>query len=400
MRNSQHYDVVIIGGAMSGATLALMLAQAKLRVAVVEQHLPKAHHDGGFDARCIALSHGSMQLLNRVRGAQCSLLGAVRGDLCGIEQIHISDQGHSGMVTLEAAKLNLRALGAVVPLARMGEVLMRFINAQENIDYLAPASVERVDYLADSVQVTLTDGSQLDSQLLVAADGTHSRTARAAGIGLETLSDYGQSAVIANVKTELPHQHRAFERFTANGPVALLPMHDNVMSLVWCERQARAEALMAASEPHFLSELQRAFGWRLGKLEHVSPRFCYPLKLQKAQLLHAQRLVLVGNAAQTLHPIAGQGFNLGLRDIATLAVMLGQAHAQGQDLGASALLSDYARARENDKTRIMQLTDSLVSIFANPLLPFAVGRNLGLGWLACNRTLRQHFIKPTLGWAS
>ncbi|MBE2895797.1 2-octaprenyl-6-methoxyphenyl hydroxylase [Pasteurellaceae bacterium HPA106] len=395
----QHYDVIIIGGAMSGATLALMLAQANLRVAVVEQHLPKTHHDGGFDARCIALSHGSMQLLNTVRGKQGSLLSALRDALTTIEQIHISDRGHSGIVNIDATKLNLHALGAVVALAHMGKVLMAFIAQQPHIDYLAPASVAQIDYLSDHVRVSLTTGETLHATLLVAADGTQSHTARAAGIGLETLTDYGQSAVIANVKTERPHQHTAFERFTAHGPVALLPMTDNVMSLVWCEHTPRAQQLLTADEPHFLSELQRAFGWRLGKFEQVSHRFCYPLKLQKAYMLHAHRLVLVGNAAQTLHPIAGQGFNLGLRDIATLAQMLTQAHAQEHDIGTSALLSEYARAREADKTRIMGLTDSLVSIFANPLLPFALGRNLGLGWLACHRTLRQHVIKPTLGWA-
>ncbi|MBE2894825.1 2-octaprenyl-6-methoxyphenyl hydroxylase [Spirabiliibacterium falconis] len=400
MNPTRRYDVIIIGGAMSGATLALMLAQCGLHVAVAEKHLHHAHRTYGFDARCIALSHGSMQLLNTIGEPPHSLWQALRTHTTPIQHIHISDRGHSGIVNLQAKQLNLSALGAVVALEQIGSVLMQFIQQNSNIDYIAPATISAIDYMPKGVNVALDGDLQLHTQLLVAADGTHSYTARSAGIALETLTDYHQSAVIANVKTELPHHNYAYERFTANGPVALLPMAENIMSLVWCERPERTQQLMECCEPDFLRQLQHAFGWRLGKFKHVSQRHCYPLTLQKAQQVSAQRLVLVGNAAQTLHPIAGQGFNLGLRDIAQLAKTLQRAKTQGRDIGESAVLAEYTQARSADKTRIMTLTDGLLSIFANDLPPFAIMRNLGLGWLACNRTLRHTFIKPTLGWTS
>ena len=232
--------------------------------------------------------------------------------------------------------------------------------------------------------------------MLIGADGTKSEVASAVNISQEMLHDYGQTAIIANVQTQQPHQNRAFERFTTEGPLALLPMKDNLISLVWCVRHA--DELLQADESTFLTRLQQQFGWRLGRFQRCGQRFAYPLTLSRAAQHVQARTVLIGNAAQTLHPIAGQGFNLGIRDVMTLANILSYAYLQQQEIGDDALLQQYENKRKADQKQMIQLTDGLLTIFANNLLPLQIGRNLGLMALAQSSMLRQYFAKPTLGW--
>ncbi|KGQ69664.1 2-octaprenyl-6-methoxyphenyl hydroxylase [Chelonobacter oris] len=401
----QHYDLVIVGGAMSGCCLALALAQQlpDFRIAVIEKTPAEKNSPStqkcGFDARSIALSHGSCRRLHRIAfGSQSSLWQKIEPMTEAISRIHISDQGHSGLVNLSAQEMNLSRLGIVIELASMGKILLAAIGKQPQIDYIAPATVTALQRQADNVQLTLSDGTRLQTALLTAADGNQSAIGKQCGIRYQTLSDYGQSAVIANVKSSQPHNGQAFERFTAQGPLALLPLKNGLLSLVWCVKQP--DMLLALDEPHFLQQLQQQFGWRLGRFEQVGKRIAYPLKLQKSDSPIHHRLVLIGNAAQTLHPIAGQGFNLGLRDVTTLASVLSEAAQQRQDLGSSAVLQRYQQQRQTDQTRMINLTDSLVNIFANDLLPFQFARNVGLLTLSHFTPLRQHFIKPTLGWTT
>ncbi|TNG91639.1 2-octaprenyl-6-methoxyphenyl hydroxylase [Pasteurellaceae bacterium USgator11] len=396
------YDLVIVGGAMSGCCLALALAQhlPELRIAVLEKNAkikPQPHQKCGFDARSIALSQGSCQKLQQIAfNAKQSLWQKITPLTEAITQIHVSDRGHSGIVELSAQALQLSRLGAVVELAAMGKVLLEAIARYPNIDYLSPVTITELQRSADAVHLQLSDQSRLQSALLVCADGNHSTIAQQCGIHYQTLNDYQQSAVIANVKAGLAHDGRAFERFTAQGPLALLPLQHDWLSLVWCVRHP--EALLALDDTDFLAQLQQQFGWRLGKFEQVGQRSAYPLKLQKAERQIHHRLALVGNAAQTLHPIAGQGFNLGLRDVTCLAAILVQAVQQGQDLGASAVLQRYQQQRQADQARMINLTDGLVNTFANDLLPLQIARNAGLLALSAFAPLQQQFIKPTLGW--
>lgn len=394
------YDVVIIGGAMAGATLALALSaktQGQMRIAIVEKQAPQQHQQSGFDARCIALSDGSCQRLNRIQlPDKQRLLQKIQGIATPIKQIHVSDKGHSGIVEFSAHEFDLEALGAVVELQQMGQCLLQAMQQYPHLDYLAPQQVEQIEYLPSAVKIRLKNDRTLRAKLLVGADGSRSQVASAASIEQQLQREYGQTAIITNVQVQQPHQYRAFERFTDEGPLALLPMAGNLMSLVWCVKQP--QALISLDENAFLQQLQQRFGWRLGKLQQCGKRFAYPLNLYRAAQHIQPRTALVGNAAQTLHPVAGQGFNLGIRDLMALADVVADNFAAQQDIGDYALLQRYEEIRQADQQHIIQLTDSLVSVFANNLLPLQLARNLGLMALSQCRLAKQHFAKATLGW--
>lgn len=395
-----HYDIVIVGGAMTGTTLALALSaftNGKMKIAVLERQQAKQHHQSGFDARCIALSDGSCQKFARIilQDGQ-NLWQKIQPFSTHIEQIHVSDKGHSGIVEFSAREFHLQQLGAVIELQQVGQILLQAVEQSDNIDYLCPVEIAHIERSQDGVKISLKNDRTLTAQLLIGADGTKSEVASAVNISQEMLHDYGQTAIIANVQTQQPHQNRAFERFTTEGPLALLPMKDNLISLVWCVRHA--DELLQADENSFLTRLQQQFGWRLGRFQRCGQRFAYPLTLSRAAQHVQARTVLIGNAAQTLHPIAGQGFNLGIRDVMTLANILSYAYLQQQEIGDDALLQQYENKRKEDQKQMIQLTDGLLTIFANNLLPLQIGRNLGLMALAQSSMLRQYFAKPTLGW--
>ncbi|OZN25106.1 2-octaprenyl-6-methoxyphenyl hydroxylase [Actinobacillus seminis] len=394
------YEVVIIGGAMAGATLALALSsktQGKIRIAIVEKQAPQQHQQSGFDARCIALSDGSCRRLNQIQlPDKQRLWQKIQEIATPIKQIHVSDKGHSGIVEFRAQEFGLEALGSVVELQQMGQCLLQAMRQYPHLDYLAPQQVEHIEYQPSAVEIRLKNNRTLRAKLLVGADGSLSQVASAASIEQELLRDYEQTAIITNVQVQQPHQYRAFERFTDEGPLALLPMAGNLMSLVWCVKQP--QALIALDDNAFLHQLQQRFGWRLGKLQQCGKRFAYPLNLYRAAQHIHPRTALVGNAAQTLHPVAGQGFNLGIRDLMALADVVADNFSAQQDIGDYALLQRYKEIRQADQQHIIQLTDNLVSIFANNLLPLQLIRNLGLMALSQCRLAKQHFAKATLGW--
>lgn len=395
-----NYDIVIVGGAMTGITLALALSaftNGKMKIAVLERQPAKQHQQSGFDARCIALSDGSCQKFSRIilPDGQ-NLWQKIQPFSTHIEQIHVSDKGHSGIVEFSAREFHLQQLGAVIELQQAGQIMLQAVEQSDNIDYLCPVEIAHIERSQDGVKISLKNDRTLTAQLLIGADGTKSEVASAVNISQEMLHDYGQTAIITNVQTQQPHQNRAFERFTTEGPLALLPMKDNLMSLVWCVRHA--DELLQADENSFLTRLQQQFGWRLGRFQRCGQRFAYPLTLSCAPQHIQARTVLIGNAAQTLHPIAGQGFNLGIRDVMTLANILSYAYLQQQEISDDALLQQYENKRKADQKQMIQLTDGLLTIFANNLLPLQIGRNLGLMALAQSSMLRQYFAKPTLGW--
>lgn len=395
----KQFDVIIVGGALSGSVLALALVgfSPKMRVAIIEKALPNYAQQGGFDARSIALAEGSLQKFAQITPAVgCNLRQLIEPIATPIKQIHVSDQGHFGKTTLTAAEFGLSQLGAVVELAKFGEKLAPLIAEHANIQLFCPNQVDTVTRTATECRLTLAHGEQLTAPLLVACDGIQSQLAQQCGVPTEFIKDYAQSAIIANVITAQPHHNQAFERFTAQGPFALLPLNDTMMSLVWCVTDP-SEAL-AMSDSAFLHALQQQFGWKLGKFLHVSRRFAYPLSSQKAQSHIHHRLAIVGNAAQLLHPVAGQGFNLGLRDLFSLATLLSQAFEKQQDLGEYALLCRYAQDRLADQQRVIGNTDRLVSIFSNALLPQQIGRNLGLIALQQLPLARKQLAAQALGF--
>ncbi|UQY43517.1 2-octaprenyl-6-methoxyphenyl hydroxylase [Mixta hanseatica] len=390
-------SVIIAGGGMTGATLALALShltQGSLPVTLIEAIAPGERAHPGYDGRAIALAAGTCQQL-----AAINLWPALADCATPITHVHVSDRGHAGFVNIDAADYEVKALGNVVELHEVGNRLYQRLRQAPGVTLRCPEQVSRIEQHQDHVSVTLGSGEQLQGSLLVAADGSHSRAAAACGVQWQR-EDYQQIAVIANVTTQIAPQGRAFERFTEHGPLALLPMSHGRSSLVWCHPPMAKSRIDSWSDAEFLAELQQAFGWRLGRFTQVGQRTSYPLALQSASRTVAHRLALVGNAAQTLHPIAGQGFNLGIRDVMSLAETLAVAQRQQEDPGSFAVLQRYHQRREPDRAATIGVTDGLVRLFANRYLPLAIGRNLGLMTMDNLPWLRNRLAERTLGWVT
>ncbi|HCT9096970.1 TPA: 2-octaprenyl-6-methoxyphenyl hydroxylase [Serratia liquefaciens] len=388
-------SVIIVGGGMAGATLALAissLTQGRMAVDLVEATRPDDRSHPGFDARAIALAQGTCQQLTRI-----GVWPALRDCATAITEVHVSDRGHAGFVNLDAQDYQVDALGQVIELHDAGQRLFALLAKAPGVTLHCPARVVDVVRTAEQAEVLLDNGRRISGKLLVAADGSRSALAQACNLQWQQ-SDYPQFATIANVTTAVHPQGRAFERFTRYGPLALLPMSQGRSSLVWCHAREDREQVDAWDDARFISELQQAFGWRLGRILRAGKRHSYPLSLLTANQHVSHRLALVGNAAQTLHPIAGQGFNLGLRDVMSLAETLAQAQQDGEDPGGYALLSRYQQRRQQDQQATIGVTDGLIRLFANRYGPLVVGRNLGLMAMAQLPAVRDAFAKRTLGW--
>ena len=371
----ENYDVVIAGGGLAGASLACALAPAGLRIAVVEAVPLKAESQPSYDDRIIALAYGSQQILSGM-GIWPEI--AAR-DATAIEKIHVSDRGHSGIARLTREHAGTAALGYVVPTRVLGEVLYEFLSTREQVTMLCPAEVTALATGQTAAVTVNIDGAEtiLGARLIVIADGGRSKIRDMAGIRAE-IRDYRQTAILSTVTPELPHRNTAYERFTRTGPLAFLPTRENRFALVWTARGAEVDELMALADPAFLQKLQRRFGYRAGVLSRLGRRNAYPLQLVKISDPVGPRVVAIGNAAHAIHPIAGQGFNLGLRDVATLAEVVHDAHRSGHDIGEYSLLAGYASWRQRDTRATTVFTDSLVRVFSNEFLPAVAMRSLGL----------------------
>ncbi len=390
MSQVKSFDVIIAGGAMAGATLALalhQLSEGRLSVAVVEPYQADHQQHPGFDARSIALSYGTIQILQRF-----GLWTDLQSVATPINHIHVSDRYHAGMTDITREEVAVNALGYVVELADVGRIYAEKMANTASISMFCPQSIQNVQRDINKVTAVLSNGEQIEAKLLVAADGAVSTCCEQVGLTLQE-HDFEQVAVIANVVAAEQHQGRAFERFTSHGPIALLPMSGNRMSLVWCLPPDKADEVMAYDDEVFLNQLQSEFGWRLGKLEKTGARSSYPLVLRYREQNISHRFAIVGNAAQSLHPIAGQGFNLGIRDVASLAEEI----VHSEDVGSYRLLSQFKRRRDNDRSATITLTSSLVHLFSNDWLALRIGRNLGLAAMDNIPMLKTPLLRRTLG---
>ncbi|MDV7106266.1 2-octaprenyl-6-methoxyphenyl hydroxylase [Vibrio sp. TH_r3] len=387
----KQYDIVIAGGAMVGSTLALALdhlSQQGLSIAVIEPYAVDndAPHPG-FDSRSIALSYGTKLILEKFQ-----LWSVIEPFTTAIDHIHVSDRGQIGVTHIDKTEQCVPALGYVVELADVGSLYKQRIDNCKQIDYLCPDSVARIDRERDFTLVTLTSGQVLCCQILVAADGADSTCCNLLGHE-QTEYDFEQVAIITNVEISEPHHGRAFERFTSSGPLAFLPMSNNRMSVVWCLKPEQVQKTLVFSDEEFIAELQTQFGWRLGKILRVGKKASYPLILKKKQQIVSHRFATVGNAAQLLHPIAGQGFNLGIRDVESLASKLvGQ-----KDVGDFSLLSQYRKCREDDRDRTIELISTMVHIFSNDWFPLQLGRNVALMAMDNSRLFKSPLLGRTMG---
>jgi 2-octaprenyl-6-methoxyphenol hydroxylase len=379
---NESFDIAIVGGGMVGASLAVALQEIDVRVALIEAVPHDAAQNPSFDERTTALSNGSRRILETL-----GVWPAVAAVATPIAKIHVSDQGHFGFARIDAAEQGLKALGHVVPNRSLGAALWSRLSASDHVRVYCPAEVSRLSATLDSVELNVSESSGtesvIQSRLVVAADGVNSAVRSAFGVAAD-VRDYDQTAVITTVLPRRFHEHVAYERFTDEGPLALLPLGDGRCTLVLTLRRSLAEVAMSWSEQEFLDEVQRRFGFRLGRFLKVGRRFAYPLSLTRARRTSAGRCVIVGNAAQGLHPVAGMGFNLGLRDVASLAELIADERGAAareplrKDCGNGALLSAYDAWRAADRGEIIAFTDGLVRLFSNPLRVVQGARNLGL----------------------
>jgi len=384
-------QLAIIGGGLVGASLALALQegarQRGWRIVLIEPFAPGNSYQPSYDARSSALSYGTRQIYERL-----GLWPALSARAEPIRQIHVSDRGRFGATRLSAESEGVPALGYVVENAWLGQCLWQALDA-EVVEWRCPAEVTALQALGDGYRLTLNDGSQLDCDLAVLADGGRSGLREQLGIAVKT-TPYGQSALIANISTAEAHQGQAFERFTDDGPMALLPLSENRSALVWTRQGSDAQRLAALPDREFLAELQQVFGYRLGALTQVGARHLYPLSLIEASEQVRPHLVVLGNAAHSLHPIAGQGYNLSLRDTLALAEALLDSPATPGDF---AVLQDYLRRQRLDQQLTVGFSDQVTRLFstAQPLL--VAGRNLGLLGLDLLPPAKHWFARQAMG---
>ena len=405
-RANSNYDIVIVGGGMVGISLALLLrAQRPWKILVVEaQELAVSDspvsgaYSSSFDARSTALSWSSRNIYQSI-----AVWPQLKRHLAAIAQIHVSDRGHAGLTRIDAADANVDALGYVVENQWLGSVLLNQL-AETDIQLLGSAGVETIVPLAAGMRLRVQQSDQdlqtIDAKLVVIADGAGSSTSKKLGIQSQS-STYGQTGIIANISLEKPHGGVAYERFTDQGPMALLPLTDFKgrprSALVWTQPSEMAESLMAADEQSFLEQLQTRFGYRLGRFKQLGERVAYPLALTTATEQVRRHLVVMGNAAHSLHPVAGQGFNLSLRDAATLANSLAQA---GEAIGDLAVLQQYQQQQAADQRNTVLFSDSLPKLFGLSSSVIALGRNSGLLAMDLIPSLRNSFAQFGMGMAT
>ena len=329
-----------------------------------------------FDERTTALANGTVRVFRSL-----DVWRHMQREATAIRRIHVSEQGRFGIARIDAAEQGLDALGYVLPNRVIGAALWEGLRRVSGVETLAPARVTATGLANDRRTLCIERGGdtfEIEARLVVAADGARSIIREQAGVEAEHW-EYGQTAIIATLTTQRFHDHVAYERFTPDGPIAVLPLADGRCGIVWIRRPEEAARLLALPDEEFLVELQAAFGYRLGRLLRVGTRYSYPLALSRSERHLAPRLAIVGNAAQSLHPIAGQGFNLGLRDAASLAEVIADALAAGRtDVGDEATLRAYASWRDEDRERIVAFTDGLVRLFGSPLGPLRGLRSMGL----------------------
>ncbi|WP_338522192.1 2-octaprenyl-6-methoxyphenyl hydroxylase [Pseudomonas batumici] len=385
------FNLAIIGGGLVGASLALALqAGAKARgwkIVLIEPFAPGDSYQPSYDARSSALSFGARQIYQRL-----GLWQAIGQRAEPIKQIHVSDRGRFSTARLSAMEEGVPALGYVVENAWLGQCLWRALD-KEVISWRCPAEVTHLQPLEDGYRLTLGDETQLDCDLAILADGGRSGLREQLGIGVRK-RPYHQSALIANITTSEAHNGMAFERFTDEGPMALLPLPDNRCALVWTRLGMDAQRLAELDERSFLNELQGVFGYRLGTLRQVGVRHLYPLSLVEAEEQVRGHLVVLGNAAHSLHPIAGQGFNLSLRDAQALAEAL---LASTAPLGDLATLQAYQARQRLDQQLTVGFSDQVTRLFGNTQPLVALGRNIGLLGLDLLPPAKRWFARQAMG---
>ncbi len=392
----QHnYDILIVGGGLAGNCLALALKDSGIHIAIIEANTREQLQNSPVGNRALALSAGTVKLLQALNAWNGLELQAE-----AIKNIYISDQGHFGKARLSAKKQGVDALGYVIS-ARDIEAHIAKLVEQAGIKQICPARVVGLMSGIDTVNVSLKQGEQsinLSAKLLVGADGGQSSVRKLLEIS-QQVTEYGQTALVTTVKSSVAHNNVAYERFTQSGPLAILPINDQECSVVWTRTQEQADNLMKGSEADFLAGLQECFGYQLGALTLTSTRTAFPLRLIRADNMVVGRAVIIGNAVHQLHPVAGQGFNLGIRDVVQLAEMIQKQQHNGADVGDKEMLNHYAASRQKDHDHTIGFTNNVVKIFSSDWLPMAAARSISLAVMDHIPVAKSVLAKHAMGLA-
>ncbi len=392
--DADNFDVLIVGGGMVGASMACALGKQNLSVGVIEAFPLRSHSQPSYDARSIALAYGSRRILEGL-----AIWDLFKSDISAIKKIHISDQGHFGVTRLDSQQVGVNALGYVVENRVIGSALNEKLRQFENIQLICPAKLIDLFINENFASITIEQDQQkrtLKSKLIIAADGANSAVRKQLAIDCHHW-EYGQTAIISTVSPRKPHHNIAYERFTSSGPVALLPLSENRCSLVLTVRDENKEEILALNDAQFLSHLEQRFGYRLGGFHKTAKRSAYPLTMMRAKEHIRKRVVFIGNAAHTVHPIAGQGFNLGIRDVSQLAETLILNHRAHKDLGCLGVLKQYEKRRKPDQIKVAAITDTLARIFSNEFAPLAHARSSGLFLADIIPPLKHQIARQAMG---
>lgn len=388
-------DVAIVGAGMVGAACAALLARAGLDVVVVE-----AGSVAAAGPRRGARGEGRVSALNAAAERILATVGAwpaiVEDGACPYREMHVWDATGAGEIHFDCAELGEPHLGCIVENAVVVDALIERLRAMPALRFHAPARLSTLRVTAERAILGLDDGTELAARLLIGADGAGSQVRRLAGLRLQQ-RDYGQRAIVASVSTALPHRSTAWQRFLPEGPLAFLPLGDGRCSIVWSTRADHAEALLVADEVSFRDALGTAFEEKLGPVTGCGPRAAFPLRRQHASSYVAPRLALIGDAAHVVHPLAGQGANLGFTDAAALAEVVASAAADNRDIGSARVLRRYERWRKGENLATMWAMDGFERLFSSRAPLLCRVRNLGLGLTDAAAPVKYAIVRRAMG---
>jgi 2-octaprenylphenol hydroxylase len=386
------YDVAVVGGGLVGLSLAAMLGRNGFKTALVEAREPSTDWaEDSIDLRVYAISRVSRQLLE-----DAGAWPAIAPCACAYRDMHVWDAGGSGEIHFDSAELGEPDLGHIIESRVIEKALLEVVQEMPGVSRFCPATVESMEADAGKQRIVLEDGRSLVASLLVGADGKHSNIRDYVGIHARA-SDYGQQALVAVVDTERGHDETAWQRFLPTGPLAFLPLRDGRSSIVWSATSDEAQRLLALDDDSFCAELGEAFEYRLGNVLSCGERALFPLARQYAEHYVAPGIALVGDASHVIHPLAGQGVNLGFKDVRELSAVLKDARQAGRDIGSLPVLRRYERARKGDNMATMLAMDGFKHLFGATAPPVRWLRNAGLNLFDAATPLKNIVIRSAMG---
>lgn len=386
------FDIVIVGGGLVGMSLAVGLAKSPCKVLLLEQSQSAPLHDNILDLRTTGLTRSSEKMF-----MQAGVWDKIATKATAIERLDISEQGNFGGARIDANQHGVSPIGYMVSNHHLMKVLSDEVALLKNLTVLSPASCETIELKSNGYQVEINHKGNtkfVHTDLLVGSDGAKSKVRELLGITAQH-KKYPQNAIITNVQTSKPHNNVAYERFTQHGPLAVLPIQDKHSALIWTQAENQVEEYLQMNDEDFLHALQKAFGYRLGKFVAVGRRGAYPLSMTSSDELTGNHAVLIGNAAQTVHPVAAQGFNLGLRDVQALVHLLTKCEFKPDQY--SAVLEEYKEQRAPDRKHVIRLTDGLTRLFAPQIWPAKFLRGLGVGIIGNLPAAQRSVLRRNMG---